>query len=90
MMDPARMTPVKQFQQSLVLVSAIGGFFVVSSLCGFRPESRGLDALAGAILFASTLFAQAIFYRGRPDFPDRKPAFVPEDLAAEALDTRDD
>ena len=89
-MTPARMTPAKQFQQSLVLVSAIGGFFVVSSLFAFRPESRGLDGLAGAILFASSLFAQAIFYRGQPDFSDRKPAFVPEDLVAEALDTRDD
>jgi hypothetical protein len=78
------------FRALIAIVWVVGLAFLAMGLLNLRPSLNGTDTIAGAILIASGLIARAIADHAAKAHLLAKGRFVPDDLMADALDTRDD
>ena len=84
------MNKTSGFRTLLAIVWGVGLIVLAMGLFEFRPHLRGADIIAGAILVASGLIGRAIADHAATARHPAKSSFVPEDVLADALDTRDD
>lgn len=89
--------PVEDRGVSAIDASFGAGFvflFIGFGMCltgiSSSPLAAGATVIAGAILVSSSAIATAIRQRPVPAGTTDKPAFVPDGLDADRLDTRDD